>query len=92
MAQFAFVKFDDIESGSTGAPSVTFVFKVVWVGDQLAGGSLNKGYEVRVTVSRAVTNAQLATAVRSAVITRAAEMGYPSLADADIRLVGGAVF
>lgn len=92
MAQFAFVKFHDIESGTGGSPTATFVFKVVWVGDQLAGGSLNEGYEVRVTVSRAVTNTQLANAVRPAVIALANSLGYPSLTDADIRLVGGAVF
>ena len=88
MTQLAFVKFDQItQEGPTGVPNITFVFQVVWVGDELAGGD-----EVRITASRAVTNNQLATAVQNAVIARATVLGRPGLTNADIRLVGGTVF
>ena len=87
MAQLAFVQFQDIDPGVGGTPSVIFVFKVVWAGDELAGKD-----EVRVTAVRAVTNAQLATAVQNEVIARAAALGRPGLSTSDIRLVGGTVF
>ena len=88
MAQLAFVKFEDIsQEGPTGVPNITFVFKVIWVGDELAGAD-----EVRITTTRATTNNALANAVQSAVIARAAALGRPGLAVADIRLVGGTVF
>ena len=87
MAQFAFVKFHDIEqAGPTGVMSITFIFHVVWVGDELAGTD-----EIQVVVSRGSTNATVIAATQAAIIARAAELGRPGLLNTDIHVIGGAV-
>ena len=87
MAQFAFARLDDIGPGNTGTLSITFIIRVVWVGDELAGSDL-----LSVVASRGSTQAQLKTAVDNAIIARAAEIGRPGLTAADIRYIGGSLF
>lgn len=85
MAQFAFVKLADIEqAGPTGVANITFVFRLVWVGDELAGGE-----DLRVTASRGATNATVIAATQAAIIARAAALGRPGLVNADIKVIGG---
>ncbi len=87
MAQFAFAKVDDISPGITGTLSITFSIRIVWVGDQLAGGDM-----VNVTWTRGQTVLQFRTSVENTIIARAAEIGFPTMAATDIRYLGGALF
>lgn len=85
MAQFAFVKLDDIDqAGPTGVLQITFVFRVVWVGDELAGPEY-----IRVPANRGDTNASVIAAARTAIINRAAALGRPGLLASDIKVIGG---
>lgn len=85
MAQFAFVKLHDIDqAGPTGVAQITFIFRVVWVGDELAGPD-----EVRVVANRGDTNATVIAAARTAIISRAAALGRPGLVNTDIKVIGG---
>ncbi len=87
MAQFAFVKVDDISPGITGTLSITFNIRLVWVGDQLAGGEM-----LNVVWTRGQTQVQFRTSVENAIIARAAEIGFPTMSANDIRYLGGALF
>ncbi len=86
MAQFAFARLDDIDSGLTGTLSITFVIKVVWVGDELAGPE-----SFRVLATRGTTANQLTTQVQNTIIARAAQLGS-TITSADIKFLGGSLF
>lgn len=83
MAQRAFVRVRDVDTGDTRSPTITINVSVLWYGDALAGPE-----DLPVTLSKSSTANQINTAITNAVIARcAAQTSTETMTSTNIQFI-----